>query len=104
MNKEILENNQNYTITLNPNEDHVSKINEGLAKHNFKCPCMPKGWNMPTNKDAKTIAEDGNSYYCMCRFFREAYLTEEDLKDGKTSITCHCMKYTKTLKDEFIKK
>lgn len=100
---EILQNNQNYIIELNPNEEHVAKINEGLTKHQFRCPCMPYGWNMNTNNNAETIEEDGNSYYCMCRFFREAYLTKEDVEKGKYTIKCHCLKYFKTLKEEFQK-
>ena len=62
-------------ITLNPDEEIVKAVKEGLEKKGGYCPCRTE-----INEDNK----------CMCREFRE------QIKDPDFEGYCHCMLYYKT--------
>ena len=62
-------------ITLNPDEEIVKLIKEGLAKKGGYCPCRMER------------TEDNN---CMCKEFRE------QIKDPNFEGYCHCMLYYKS--------
>ena len=61
-------------ITLNPDEEIVKLIKEGLAKKGGYCPCR-----MERTEDNK----------CMCKEFREQ-IADKDFEGY-----CHCMLYYK---------
>ncbi len=62
-------------ITLNPNEEIVKVIKEGLEKSGGYCPCRTN--KTPENK-------------CMCKEFRE------QINDPDFEGFCHCMLYYKS--------
>ena len=62
-------------ITLNPDEEIVKLIKEGLAKKGGYCPCR-----MERTEDNK----------CMCKEFRG------QIKDPNFEGYCHCMLYYKS--------
>lgn len=62
-------------ITLNPDENVVKAVQEGLKKKNGYCPCRLK------------ITEDNK---CMCKEFRE------QIKDPNFEGFCHCKLYYKS--------
>lgn len=62
-------------ITLNPNEEIVKSVKEGLEKTGGYCPCR-----IQRTEDFK----------CMCREFRE------QIKDPNFEGYCHCMLYYKS--------
>ncbi len=62
-------------ITLNPNEEIVKSIKEGLEKTGGYCPCR-----IQRTEDFK----------CMCREFRD------QIKDPDFEGYCHCMLYYKS--------
>ena len=62
-------------IKLNPDEEIVRAVKEGLAARGGYCPCV------------RTVSEDTK---CMCRQFRE------QIKDPDFEGFCHCMLYYKT--------
>lgn len=62
-------------ITLNPDEEIVRAIKEGLEKKDGYCPCR------------MSRAEE---YKCMCKEFRE------QIKDPDFEGYCHCMLYYKS--------
>jgi len=66
-------------ITLNPDEEIVTTIKEGLKQTGGYCPCRIE--RTPENK-------------CMCEEFRN------QIKDPEFEGYCHCMLYYKSLKDE----
>ncbi len=61
-------------VVLNPDEETVRVIREGLAQKDGYCPCRTA--KTPDNK-------------CMCREFRE------QIKDPDFEGFCHCMLYYK---------
>ncbi len=65
-------------ILLNPDEEIVKIVKEGLEKGNGYCPCRRE--KIPENK-------------CMCKEFRD------QIKDPKFEGYCHCMLYYKSLED-----
>ena len=62
-------------ITLNPDENIVKTIKEGLAQKDGYCPCR---------------REKKEEYKCMCEEFRE------QIKDPDFEGYCHCMLYYKS--------
>ncbi|MCQ2553317.1 MAG: ferredoxin thioredoxin reductase catalytic beta chain [Clostridia bacterium] len=62
-------------ITLNPNEEIVKVVKEGLAKKDGHCPCV------------REISEDTK---CMCKAFRD------QIADPEFEGYCHCMLYYKS--------
>ena len=62
-------------VTLNPNEEIVKAIQEGLEKTGGYCPCRIE--RTPENE-------------CMCKEFRE------QIADPDFEGYCHCMLYYKT--------
>lgn len=62
-------------ITLNPDNELVAKIKEGLEKKDGYCPCR---------------IEKSEDYKCMCREFRD------QIKDPEFEGYCHCMLYYKS--------
>ena len=62
-------------ITLNPNEEIVKIVKEGLARRNGYCPCRRE-----MNEDTK----------CMCKEFRD------QIADPNFEGFCHCMLYYKS--------
>ena len=66
-------------ITLNPDEEIVKIIREGLEKKGGYCPCR---------------TEIKPEYKCMCQEFRD------QIKDPEYEGFCHCMLYYKSLEDE----
>lgn len=62
-------------ITLNPNEEIVKLVKEGLEKTGGYCPCR-----VQRTDDMK----------CMCKEFRE------QIKDPDFEGFCHCMLYYKS--------
>lgn len=65
-------------ITLNPNEEIVNKIKEGLKKTGGYCPCK---------------LERTEQNKCICEEFRN------QIKDPEFEGFCHCMLYYKTKGD-----
>lgn len=65
-------------ITLNPNEEIVNKIKEGLKKTGGYCPCR---------------IERTEQNKCICEEFRN------QIKDPNFEGFCHCMLYYKTKGD-----
>ena len=65
-------------IKLNPDEEIVRVIKEGLEKKGGYCPCR------------REISEENK---CMCLEFRE------QIKDPTFEGYCHCMLYYKSLED-----
>ena len=65
-------------IRLNPDEEIVSAVKEGLKRTGGYCPCR------------REKTEDNK---CMCKEFRE------QLADPAFEGFCHCMLYYKSLKD-----
>ena len=65
-------------ITLNPDEEIVKIIREGLEKKGGYCPCR---------------TEIKPEYKCMCQEFRN------QIKDPEYEGFCHCMLYYKSLED-----
>ena len=65
-------------ITLNPNEEIVKTVKEGLEHTGGYCPCRRD--RTPENK-------------CMCEEFRN------QIKDPAYEGFCHCMLYYKSLED-----
>lgn len=65
-------------ITLNPNEEIVNKIKEGLKKTGGYCPCK---------------IERTEQNKCICEEFRN------QIKDPNFEGFCHCMLYYKTKGD-----
>ena len=63
-------------ITLNPDEEIVKVVKEGLERTGGYCPCR---------------RERTKDYKCMCKEFRE------QLKDPQYEGFCHCMLYYKSL-------
>lgn len=63
-------------ITLNPDEEIVKVVKEGLERTGGYCPCR---------------RERTEDYKCMCKEFRE------QLKDPQFEGFCHCMLYYKSL-------
>ena len=63
-------------IILNPNEEVVRVIKDGLEKKNGYCPCR-----IEMTEDTK----------CMCKEFRE------QIKDPDFEGFCHCLLYYKSL-------
>ena len=63
-------------ITLNPDEEIVKVVKEGLEKNGGYCPCRRE--KTPDTK-------------CMCLEFRE------QIKDPSYEGFCHCMLYYKSL-------
>ena len=61
-------------ITLNPNEEIVKIVKEGLERRNGYCPCRRE-----MNDDTK----------CMCKEFRD------QIADPNFEGFCHCMLYYK---------
>lgn len=66
-------------ILLNPDEEIVKLIKEGLEKSGGYCPCR---------------REKSEENKCMCLEFRE------QLRDPQFEGYCHCMLYYKSLKNE----
>lgn len=66
-------------ITLNPDEEIVKIVKEGLEKSGGYCPCRRE--KTPENK-------------CMCKEFRD------QIKDRSFEGFCHCMLYYKSLEDD----
>ena len=62
-------------ITLNPNEEIVKSIKEGLENPGGNCPCRIQ----------RTV-----DFKCMCREFRD------QIKDPDFEGYCHCMLYYKS--------
>ncbi len=62
-------------ITLNPNEEIVKVVKEGLERTGGYCPCR---------------REHTEEYRCMCKEFRE------QIKDPEFEGFCHCMLYYKS--------
>lgn len=62
-------------ITLNPNEEIVRTVKEGLRKKGGYCPCR---------------LEKKPEYKCMCEEFKE------QIKDPNFEGYCHCMLYYKS--------
>lgn len=69
------ERNEHMKITLNPDEEVVKLIKEGLAKKGGYCPCR-----LEKTEDNK----------CMCKEFRD------QIKDPDFEGYCHCMLYYKS--------
>ncbi len=65
-------------IKLNPDEEIVKIVKEGLAMKGGYCPCRME------------IKEE---YKCMCQEFKE------QIKDPNFEGYCHCMLYYKSLED-----
>ena len=65
-------------ISLNPDENIVRTVREGLERTGGYCPCRLE--RTPDNK-------------CMCREFRE------QIKDPDFEGYCHCMLYYKSKED-----
>ena len=65
-------------ITLNPDQEIVSLIKEGLKKKNGYCPCR---------------REETEDTKCMCKEFRD------QIKDPTYEGFCHCMLYYKSLEE-----
>lgn len=63
-------------ITLNPDEDVVKAVQDGLKRTGGYCPCR-----LHRTEDTK----------CMCREFRD------QIKDPEFEGFCHCMLYHKSL-------
>lgn len=63
------------SIILNPDEEIVKVVKEGLAKTGGYCPC---------------IIEKSEATKCMCLQFRE------QIKDPDFEGFCHCMLYYKS--------
>ncbi len=61
-------------VILNPDENIVKLVREGLKKRNGYCPCVTQ-----KNEDTK----------CMCKEFRE------QIKDPDFEGFCHCRLYYK---------
>lgn len=66
-------------ITLNPNEEVVRVVKEGLERTGGYCPCRRE--QTPDTK-------------CMCKEFRD------QIKDPEFEGFCHCMLYYKSLEKE----
>ena len=66
-------------ITLNPDEEIVKIVKEGLEKSGGYCPCRRD--KTPENK-------------CMCKEFRD------QIRDKNFEGFCHCMLYYKSLEDD----
>lgn len=66
-------------VTLNPDENIVKIVKEGLKKTGGYCPCRRE--RTEENK-------------CMCKEFRE------QVADPNYEGYCHCMLYYKSLKEE----
>lgn len=66
-------------VTLNPDENIVKIVKEGLKKTGGYCPCRRE--RTEENK-------------CMCKEFRE------QMADPNYEGYCHCMLYYKSLKEE----
>ncbi len=64
----------NAKIKLNPDEEIVKTVKEGLKRKNGYCPCR-----IEKNEDTK----------CMCKEFRD------QIKDPDFEGYCHCMLYYK---------
>lgn len=62
-------------ITLNPNNDVVKVVKEGLKQRNGHCPC---------------VVEMSDDTKCMCKEFRE------QIKDPNFTGFCHCQLYYKS--------
>lgn len=62
-------------ITLNPDQEIVKAVKEGLAMKGGYCPCR-----LEKNEDTK----------CMCKEFRE------QIADPEFEGFCHCMLYYKS--------
>jgi ferredoxin-thioredoxin reductase catalytic subunit len=62
-------------ITLNPNEEIVKTVKEGLSRRGGHCPC---------------VREESDDTICMCKQFRE------QMKDPDFEGYCHCMLYYKS--------
>lgn len=80
------DNVKHYDIVRNPNEKFYEKITEAVEKNGWYCPCL-------MNKSSDTL--------CCCLDFRNTYLTEEDVANGKIECFCHCKRFKKVLKEEF---
>lgn len=65
-------------IKLNPDEEIVRTVKEGLKQNDGYCPCR------------RTKSEDTK---CMCREFKE------QIADPNFEGYCHCMLYYKSLSD-----
>ena len=65
-------------ITLNPDEEIVKVVKEGLQERGGYCPCR------------REMTEDTR---CMCREFRD------QIADPLFEGFCHCMLYYKSLSD-----
>ena len=66
-------------ITLNPDENIVKTVKEGLARTGDYCPCRLE--RTPETK-------------CMCQEFRD------QIKDPTFEGFCHCLLYYKSLEEE----
>ena len=66
-------------VKLNPNQEIVDKIKEGLKRTGGYCPCK---------------LERTEENKCMCEEFRN------QIKDPDYEGYCHCMLYIKTKEDE----
>ena len=66
-------------ITLNPDENIVKTVKEGLARTGGYCPCRLE--RTPETK-------------CMCQEFRD------HIKDPTFEGFCHCLLYYKSLEEE----
>ena len=64
-------------VTLNPDEEIVKTVKEGLSRTGGYCPC----------RTART-----DDYKCMCKEFRD------QIKDESFEGFCHCMLYYKSNK------
>ncbi len=66
-------------VILNPDEDVVKKVKEGLKQKGGYCPCK-----LPRTEENK----------CMCKEFRE------QIADPEFEGFCHCLLYYKSLEKE----
>lgn len=74
MRKECLNEGGKMKITLNPDEEIVKTVKEGLKQTGGYCPCR---------------RERTEEYKCMCEEFRN------QIKDPEFEGFCHCMLYYK---------
>ena len=65
-------------ITLNPDEEVVKRVKEGLERKKGYCPCR---------------LEISDVTKCMCKEFRD------QIKDPSFEGFCHCLLYYKSLSD-----
>lgn len=82
------DNLKHYDIVKNPDEKFYEKITAAVEKNGMYCPCL-------ITKNDDTI--------CSCKDFRESYLSDEDVENGKYELFCHCKRFKKVLKEEFRK-